>query len=232
MEKLSSLTESLKTVSHFRNLSLAELTTIVTSGRIRRFQANAVIFTENDPCAGMFVLMKGRVHLCKLGPRGQVNIMAIIEPVIMFNEVAVLDGGPNPLTAIAMENSLVWQVSHESFQTLIESIPQVGLSLLRVLAMRNREMIIHYEDLSFRSVVARTAKLLLDLSDNGHRTINRCNCSIEEMASRVASVPEAISRSLNVIKSSGTIRVSRTEIAVVSSRKLAELAHIGLYSND
>jgi hypothetical protein len=52
------------------------------------------------------------------------------------------------------------------------------------------------------------------------------------MASRVASVPEAISRSLNVIKSSGTIRVSRTEIAVVSSRKLAELAHIGLYSND
>jgi CRP/FNR family transcriptional regulator len=135
------------------------------------------------------------------------------------------------LSALAIENSLVWQISHESFQALIERIPQVGLSLLRVLARRNREMIAHYEDLSFRSVVARTAKLLLDLSDNGHRTIIRRNCSIEEMASRVATVPEAISRSLNIIKISGTIRVTRTEITIVSTGKLAELAHVGASSN-
>jgi CRP/FNR family transcriptional regulator len=231
MENLPNLTERLKTVKHFRNLSLADLTSIVTSGQMRRFQANAIIFTENDPCAGMFVLLKGRVHLCKLGPQGQVNIMAVIDPVIMFNEVAVLDGGPNPLSALAIENSLVWQISHEFFQALIERIPQVGLSLLPVLARRNREMISHYEDLSFRSVVARTAKLLLDLSDNGHQTIIRQNCSIEEMASRVATVPEAISRSLNVIKISGTIRVTRTEIFIVSTGKLAELAHVGVSFN-
>ena len=227
MENLPNLIESLKTVRHFRNLGLAELHTIVTSGQIRTIQANAVIFTEGEPCAGMFVLMKGLVHLKKLGPQGQVNIMAVIEPIIMFNEVAVLDGGLNPLTAIAIQQSIVWQISHESFQALIERIPQVGLSLLRVLARRNREMITHYEDLSFRSVIARTAKLLLDLSDDGRHTINRRNCSIEEMASRVATVPEAISRSLNVIKSSGTILVCRTEITILSSGKLAELALIG-----
>lgn len=227
MENLPNLIESLKTVRHFRNLGLAELHTIVTSGQIRTIQATAVIFTEGEPCAGMFVLMKGLVHLNKLGPRGQVNIMAVIEPIIMFNEVAVLDGGLNPLTAIAIQQSLVWQITHGSFQALIERIPQVGLSLLSVLARRNREMITHYEDLSFRSVIARTAKLLLDLSDDGRHTINRRNCSIEEMASRVATVPEAISRSLNVIKSSGTILVCRTEITILSSGKLAELAHTG-----
>ena len=227
MENTPNLIESLKSVRHFRNLSLPELTMVVMAGKIRRFQANAMIFHENDPCAGMFVLLKGRVHLCKLGPQGQVNIMTVIEPVIMFNEVAVLDGESNPLTAIAVENSMVWQVSHASFQTLLECIPQVGLSLLRVLARRNREMIAHYEDLSFRSVMARTAKMLLDLSDNGRRPILRRNCSIEEMASRIATVPEAISRSLNTIKSSGTISLSRTEISILSRAKLAELAHIG-----
>lgn len=232
MENIPNMIERLKAVRHFHDLSLAELHAVVTSGQIRRFQANTVIFPEGDPCAGMFVLLKGRVHLCKLGPQGQVHIISIIIPVIMFNEVAVLDGGTNPVTAIAVENCLVWQISHESFQALIERIPQVGLSLLRVLARRNREMITQYEDLSFRSVVARTAKLLLDLSDNGRRIINRRDCSIEEMASRVATVPEAISRSLNVIKTSGTIRVSRTEIAIILSGKLAELAQIGSYSND
>jgi len=74
--------------------------------------------------------------------------------------------------------------------------------------------------------MANTSKLLLDLSDNGRRTINRGECSIEEIASRVATVPEAISRSLNAIKGSGTIRQSRSEIAIVPPGKLAELAHI------
>jgi CRP/FNR family cyclic AMP-dependent transcriptional regulator len=226
MENSPDLIESIKTVRHFRNLSLLDLHKIVSSGQIRRYNANAAIFTESDPCAGMFVLMIGRVHLFKTGPQGQINIMAIIDPVIMFNEVAALDGGANPLTAIAIENCRVWQISHESFQELIERIPQVGLSLLQVLARRNREMITHNADLSFHSVVARTAKLLLILSNNGQLPINRRQCSIEEMASRVATVPEAISRSLNTIKSLGTIRVNRTEIIIVSPGKLAELAHI------
>jgi len=150
----------------------------------------------------------------------------------MFNEVAVLDGGANPATAIAVENSLAWRISYEAFQSLLERIPQVGLSLLRVLARRNREMIAHYEDLSFRPVLARTAKLLLDLSDNGRKTINRRGCSIEQMAARIATVPEAISRSLSVIKSSKAIIVSRTEISLLYPGKLAELAHIGPSSND
>jgi CRP-like cAMP-binding protein len=227
MENQEKLVESLRSVRHFHSLNLADLTTIVTAGRVRRFRAGEMIFTEADPCAGMFVLVRGMVHLCKSSPQGQVNIMSVIEPVIMFNEITVLDGGPNPTTAMAVKDCLVWQIGHHAFQGLLEKIPQVGLSLLRVLATRNRQMIAHYEDLSFRSVVARTSKLLLDLSDYGRRSIDRRHCSIEEMASRIATVPEAISRSLNAIKNAGAVRVNRTEIEVLSIEKLVELAQIG-----
>ncbi len=227
MADLPNLFESLRSVNHFRNLSPADLNTIITSGHIQRFLTGATIVSDGDPCSGMFVLLHGRVHLCKTGPDGQVNIMSVIEPVIMFNEVAVLDGGPNPFTAIAVETSMVWQISYESFQELLKRYPTVGLSLLRVLARRNRQMIAHYEDLSFRPVLARTAKLLLDLSDYGHRPIQRRGCSIEEMSSRIATVPEAISRSLNILKTQGAIRVSRMEIAVVSVEELVKSAQVG-----
>ncbi len=226
MEDQDDLVQSIRRVRHFSSLSLNDLRTIVTSGQVRKFPAGTTIFSENEPCAGMFVLIKGLVHLCKLGPQGQVNIISIIHPVIMFNEVAVLDSGPNPITAIAMENCILWQISASAFQNLIEKIPQVGLSLLKVLARRNREMMSHYEDLSFRSVVARTSKLLLDLSEGGRQIIHRRDCSIEQMAARVASVPEAISRSLNIIRSSGAIEVSRAEITVISTDKLSEMAQI------
>jgi CRP-like cAMP-binding protein len=226
MKDSPNLLDPLRTVKHFRNLSLADLQSIVNAGQVRRFICGETIFGEGEPCSGMFVLIRGRIHLCKLGPQGQVNILSVLEPVIMFNEVAVLDGGTNPVTAIAVEDCLLWQIGHHAFQDLMGKIPQVGLSLLQVLAARNRQMIGRYEDLSFRSVVARTAKLLLDLSDAGRKPIDRRSCSIEEMARRIATVPEAISRSLRDLKNLGAICVSRTEITISSVEKLVNLAQV------
>jgi CRP/FNR family transcriptional regulator len=226
MDNLNHLVERLRTVKHFSKLSLTDLNVIVSSGTIYKFGAGETIYVEGEPSAGMFVLLRGRIHLCKFGPDGQFNIVSVIEPVIMVNEVATLDGGPNPATAIAVEDCLCWHIGHAAFLELIEKIPQVGLSLLKILAARNRMMMTHYEDLSFRSVLARTAKLLLDLSQQGSRPIDRKTCSVQEMARRIATVPEAISRSLNAIKSQGLIEVSRTEIGVISADKLAALAQV------
>jgi len=226
MDTSSNLVDRLKTVRHFKDLSQTDLESIVASGNLRRFVTGQTIFGEGEPCAGMFVLIRGMVHLCKFGPQGQINIISVVKPVIMFNEVAVLDGGPNPVTAIAAEDCLLWQVGYQAFQELLKKVPQVGLGLLQVLARRNRELITHYEDLSFRTVVGRTAKLLLELSDGGNHPIDRHSCSIEQMAARIATVPEAISRSLNTIKRQGLIKVSRNEIAVVSIEKLSHLANI------
>ena len=226
MDDLDSLVDGLRTVSLFKNFNPHDLRTIVTGGQIRHFRAGETIFAEGEDCAGMFVLIRGQVHLCKLGPQGQINIMAIIRPVIMFNEVCVLDGGSNPVTAVAVEESLLWQVSHVSFQMLLARYSQVGLGLLRVLAMRNRELLAHYEDLSFRPVPARVPKLLLDLSRYGQQTVNRREHPISQMAGRIFTAPEVISRSLNMFKTQGLIRCSRVEIVVCQPEKLAALAQI------
>jgi CRP/FNR family transcriptional regulator len=226
MDELQSLTESLRSVHFFARFADVDLRAIVTGGQIRHFLAGETIFFEGEACAGMHVLIRGQVHLCKIGPQGQTNIMAIVTPVIMINEVAVLDGGPNPMTAIAVRDCLLWQISHVTFQGLLKRYPEMGLGLLRVLAIRNREMLAQYEDVSFRSVLARAAKLLLDLSKYGQQPINRHEHSIIEMSSRIGSVPEAISRSLNTFKVQGLIKSNRTEILVSKPGELARLAQI------
>jgi len=136
------------------------------SGQGKRvlFPAGAIIYREGEASAGMFVLFSGHVHLLKLGPQGQQSIVAEIEPVIMFNEVTVLDGGANLTTAIAVQECVTWNISHANFQALVQGYPMIGLGLLRVLSARTRNLMAQYEDLSFRSVLARTAKLLLDFA--------------------------------------------------------------------
>ena len=226
MPDLAALIAQLGNVSHFRGLAPADLQAIVSAGANRRYQAGETIFLEDDPCAGMYVLLSGEVHLCKQSPQGKQNILAVILPVIMFNEVAVLDGGLNPVSAIAVQDTLVWRIAHDAFQELINRYPLVGLSLLRVMAERNRMMVAHYYDLSFRSVLARTAKLLLELSHNGQQTINRRGNPIHLMASRIATVPEAVSRALKEIAEQGAISLTRSTIEVRLPWVVANLAQM------
>ena len=226
MDELNRLAESLQSVHHFKHLNPVDLITIVSAGQIRHFQADEVIFHEDQPCAGMHVLIIGEVHLKKTGPHGQTGILAIIKPVIMFNEVTVLDGGTNPVSAYAARDCTIWQISYASFQSLLLRYPQVGLGLLKVLAVRNRQMIAQYVDVSFRPVLARVAKLLLDLSDNGKKKIQRNEHSIVKMAECVASVPEVISRSLNTLATKELIDSNRNEILVIAPIELSRLAQV------
>ncbi|NTW45197.1 MAG: Crp/Fnr family transcriptional regulator, partial [Anaerolineaceae bacterium] len=187
-----------------------------------------IIFVQDEPSAGMFVLIEGKVNLCKLGPMGQQNILATIHPIIMFNEVAVLDCGKNPVTAIATQESTLWHIDCDTFQSLLKRFPEIGLGLLRIMALRNRRLIQHYEDLSYRNVESRVAKLLLDLSQNGSQTIKRKDHSIEEMASLIASVGPVISRTLNGLKQLSFITVTRNTIILDRPDEIARIAGMDL----
>ncbi|HMA08775.1 MAG TPA: Crp/Fnr family transcriptional regulator, partial [Ramlibacter sp.] len=161
MDELHQLAAQMQRVLHFRNMSPLDLLHVASAGQIRRFRKGETILGEGDACDGMHVLLRGNVQLRKAGPQGQTGILAVIRPVIMFNEVALLDGGPNPCSAHASADSTTWQIGPQAFQGLLERYPQLGLSLLSVLARRNRQMIARYEDVSFRPVMARVSKLLL-----------------------------------------------------------------------
>jgi len=218
--------ERMRQVKHFRNLPLDDLAAIVAAGRVRRFEKGETVFNEGGECAGMHVLLQGRVDLCKIGPEGQLSILNTLKPVIMFNEVAVLDGGPNPVTALAAEDSLIWSVQCGAFQLLLARYPQIALGLLEVLARRNRLMIALYGDLSFRSVPARVAKHLLELSAGGAKAIPRAHHPIRVMAARVVTTPEAVSRTLKALGARGLIAVDRSSIRVLDSVRLQDLAQI------
>jgi CRP/FNR family transcriptional regulator len=202
---------------------------IVLAGQMRLFSTGMDIFTEGEPCSGMFVLLKGQVHICKLGPHGQQNIVAIINPVIMFNEVALLDGGPNPYTAVASQNCLVWQIHLEAYRGLLERYDQekymsIAIGLLRIMAIRYRQLLESYADISFLTVPVRVAKFIYEISQQGQQVINRREIPINEMAGRIASVPEAISRALNFLKCQGIIETTRTSIKVLKPDELARFA--------
>lgn len=226
MDEIHGLAQRLAAVPQFRDIPIEGVVSIIRMGDLRNYTQGETIFYEGERCAGMFVLVKGRVTLNKLGPAGQESVLNTLEPVIMFNEVAALDGGANPVSAVAHTDCRIWHISRENMQSLIMRYPQIGLSLLGVLAMRNRQLVNYYSDLSFLSVHARLAKHLLDLSRQGELPIDRKQNPIRMMAARVITTPEAISRTLKAFSTSGLIQYDRLEIKVSDRDALIQAAQI------
>jgi CRP-like cAMP-binding protein len=218
------LVARLKKVRHFNSLPPTAIFEIVTAGQVQTHAENSIILHEGWDCAGLYVLFSGRVHLCKTSFQGQESIISVINPVIMFNEVAALDGDANPFTAIADQKCITWGISHQHFLMLIEKYPILGLSLLNVLAKRNRRLISKYEDLMTRPVKARTAKIILDLSDYGRQPVDRMTHTNQFLAASISTVPEAVSRSIKSLRESSVIETTRTQIIVKDAESLAELA--------
>ncbi len=226
MDEQEKLVEQLGTVSHFKNLPPRDLLAIVSSGQVRRYAAGKILFVEGGNCAGLHVLLKGKVELFKTGPEGQVTIINLLTPVVMFNEVPALDGGPNAVSARTVEDAWIWFLNRERLHQLITRYPSMAIGLLSVLAKRNRMIITNYSDLSFRSATARVAKYLLELSNNGSQSINRSSLPIKTIAARIVAAPEAVSRILKLIANQGLIKVDRKSISVVDTAGLQELAQL------
>ncbi len=221
MIELPSILEKMKRIIQFKDFSDKDLHEIIKSGVIKRYQADKTIYFEEDPCFGLCVLLKGEVHLYKLGPEGQENIISVIKPVIMFNEIAAIDGGINPETAIAFKNSIIWRTDHQTFQNGLKFFPELGIGLLPILARRNRRLISKYADLSFRPVRERVALLLLELSNEGEIEIVRKDHAIQQMAAHIVTSPVVISRILGEFKEEGLIECCRSTILVFPEKLFA-----------
>jgi CRP/FNR family transcriptional regulator len=222
MEKYVNL---LKGVPHFKGFKPSDLLKIINSGRIKKFKKDQYIYTEGEQSAGMFVLFSGKVHLCNYSCEGQMQIFSMIEPVIMFNEVTAIDGGPNPASAIAVKDCLTWNISFEAFEKLVKQYPDpaIGLAMMRVLAARTRELITLCGDLSFQPVLSRCAKLILELSEHGSKMIDRSEFPLSDLSARVATAPESISRSLSWLDKQGLISTNRNQISVLNAKELLEI---------
>jgi CRP/FNR family transcriptional regulator len=226
------LAARLSKIEHFKDLSLDEVVEIVRSGQIHHYQRGEVIFIENDPGKGLYVLLSGQVQLCKLSPEGQIAILAVFDPMIMFNEVAALDRGPTPATALAIEDSVIWQIEPGYLETAILKHPRIGLGMLKMMAKHNRHLVGHFEDLSFRSILARTAKLLLELSRSGTAPIERRKYPNSQLAARIATIPEAFSRSLKVFRVNGDILTTYKIIEVLRPDRLLRAAQLGPWEEE
>jgi CRP/FNR family cyclic AMP-dependent transcriptional regulator len=226
----SSKVDLLRRVSYFAGLSDALLAELAALSGERRYARGQVIFLEGEPCAGLHIVAEGAVRVYRMSPQGREQVLEQLGPGKTFNDVAVLDGGPNPASAMALTDAVLLLVSRDGIRRLAQAYPELAWALIESIAGRARHLVAMVEDLSLRSVRARLAKLLLAQAQHsaGQARIERDRMVTQaEMAARLGTVREMIGRALRELADDGLIAFDRHRIIILDRARLADVAEGG-----
>ncbi len=207
----------LRAVELFRDLGEPALRRLAPLLRQERYRAGQSIVVEGQPCEAVYLIASGLVKRFKLSAEGKEQVLKLLGPGESFNEVPVLDGGPNPAGSVALEDTVVYALRRQDLLRLVEETPSLAMALLQVLAARLRHLVGLVEDLSMRHVMGRVARLLLDQPEAVERLTH------QELAAMVGTVREVFSRAMRELEDQGAVRLDRGRVVILDRDRLKRL---------
>lgn len=222
--------ETIARVPLFSDLADTELKLIVARAISRRYLASEAIFSEGEPCSGLYVVEKGHVRVFKSSQDGREQVLAIEGPASSVAELPVFDGGSYPASASAVDEAELLFISKEDFQALCLENPKVALKVLRVVSRRLRGLVSMIEQLSFMTVRHRLAALLLRMAKTGKPTKEgiafELSASNQELAAQIGTVRELVSRNLSQLQDEGLLHLHGRTILIPDIRALKAEAQV------
>jgi CRP/FNR family transcriptional regulator len=220
-----SIAGTLRRVPIFSGLDDTQVEFLVARTVERKFGANELLFSEGDPCTGLFVVQSGNVRIFKSAASGREQVLAIEGSGSSIAELPVFDGGNYPASAQALNESSILFVSKQAFQSLCLQHPEVALKVLKVVGSRLRRLVGIIEELSFTTVRHRLVALLLRMARAEGKTSGAAEFVLtannQELAAQLGTVRELVSRNLSRLQSEGLIAMDGRNISVPKLEKLA-----------
>ena len=218
---MASKIEFLKSIPYFSQLSLSELEPISKLVFERRCQRGEMIFLEGETAEALYFIASGVVKVFKTSADGKEQILTIARPGESFCDVPVFNGGLNPAGAQAMGPVLLYGIGKNDLDVILRSYPQVALNIIKVMAKRMRHLVSLVEDLSFRHVIGRVARILLEYAGDGITPGSRL--TQRDMAAMAGTAREVVSRSLKTLEEEGVITMERHRIVITNKDALKKM---------
>jgi len=203
----------------FASLTEAEVQALAGRAAEKRFDTGEMLFWEGEPCAGVFLIAQGSVKIFKTAASGREMMLALETAPSTVAELPLFDGGPYPASVRAIEPVVSYFINKADFQSVCREFPDVALKVLAVVGRRLRHLVTMVESMTFGSVTQRLARLLLESNTQA--------LTHQEMASRLGTVREVVSRNLARFRAEGLIRVEDRQVEILDRAGLEREAQGG-----
>jgi len=214
----------IRSLAYFSGLNQAELEAIRRLVLEKKAERGEIIIFEGEPARRLYFVAAGVVKVFKTSPDGKEQILQLVRPGESFNDVPVTSGGSNLASAGALGAVTLNMIKKGDMEIILRDYPPVAFAAARVLAERVQRLVSLVEDLSFRNVTGRVAKILLEYA--GDRAGEKPRLTQQEMAAMIGTAREMVGRSLKTLEGGGTLRFDRHRIIITDREALRRVAGV------
>ena len=177
----------------------------------------------------MYVIVDGALRAFRVSSDGREQVIHVERAGATIAEVPLFDDGTYPSTVASEESTTTLFIQKRDVQRLFLEHPQIALAALRVLAGRLRRCAELVEALSLREVGQRLARFLLaEARNRGTRTEQGTSLQLtqtnQQIAARIGSVREVVSRAFTRLQHDGLINVEGRSLLIPNEEALESFA--------
>lgn len=228
MAKTTDPLKLLKKVPFLSKVKPRYLKSIVDISRIKTYPKKSLIFSKAEAASTMFIVVSGRVKIFTVSGSRLRKTFAYLSAGQFFGEMALLGTEPRSASAEALEESRLLVIGKKDFNNLLLSNPPLTYYLLLSVAARLRRCNEEVENLLFRNVLGRIAKVFCNLAAGGSvpagsGLLLKDAFTHQELADLVGTAREPLTRGLAQLRRLDLIGAKNGRFLLKDPRKLAEL---------
>lgn len=213
----------------FAGLKEEDLKRIRAIASLKKVEKKEILFSDGEEARGFYVILSGKIKLYKVSAEGKEQILHIVSAPDAFAEAALFLEGSYPAFAEALTDCQLLFFPKRDFIRLIEKNPQLSINMIVTLSHYLKRFASLIEELSLKEVSSRVAKYLIDLQMKSTKEGKspkevELDLSKTQLALKLGTISETLSRTLAKMKAKGIIDVKRNKILILNREALEELA--------
>jgi len=194
----------------------------------RVYGPGEAIFSPTHHPAHVHLLVEGLVRLLRVSASGQELTLGYVRPGELFGAVSVMTGGARESFAEAKTRARVLRIPKVIFLETVRANNSVLYEVTRRVGQRLIRCQSRVEDLVFRDVRSRLARMLIELaSEYGHETDRGLAVGLpltqEEMATLIGTTRQSVNTLLREMDIAGLLQRRGRELLITDLSRLRAL---------
>lgn len=197
----------------------------------RRLDRKEILFREGETASAMYLLESGRLKLTQLAADGQEVLVRFVGPGELCAGVAALEGSSYPVTAQAVEPTVLRLWRRDVLRDLCQRYPQIQTDILRAITGHLQDSMTRARELATERVASRVARTLLRLARQSGREVEGGitvdhPLSRQELAEMTGTTLFTVSRLLSGWEDEGIVETGRERVMIRSMERLEALVDL------
>ena len=210
---------SLSAVDLFKDLPGSRLRAIERTSKVQEFGAGHVFFQPGETGSALFLLERGSVQTFRTSGTKKLIIVELKSPAV-FGEMGCVGQCIYHCTAQTTEPSRIRTVSRPDLDALLERHPSVARRLLDLVSQRFVHVLMDLEATSFRNLIPRIARLLLEMAEGDYIH----NMTHRQIAEHLRVYRESATEALGELRKAGIVAIERKQIRIIHRGRLERAA--------